>query len=559
MIMCVRPYKKRLLLFPMMMIMMMVKSTSSSFVYCDPCCRPPRLYSNHDVGLTDRDQDGCDDNERQKETSIPRSDLSKNTKVIRVKRARRMNHAFQYLYRHDDIIMDVKKGIVIDHRDDTSKSYIDAQEYLVQSGGFSDDEVKRFQDDFPPLLTLDIERHLKPKMKFLKYSLGGGSERGQLSTLGKSIPPQYFGTRLERTIAPRHAFLMAMNLPHGSALLENNCFLLSKFLSARSSKQFANLCNQWRKEFLNVSGGKLVFSKDIDEFETVFRRGLMAAARNELSYVNQGHDSPIIDAGKMIKLLVSNGGNPLELDIRGISLIHWASGTGNISGVKALMPYFGGVDEAIQLRASRDGASILHWAATGAKQKDFGCGGHIDLVSWFIDIAKSLNSSNNKSSVNIDTTDFFIDEGDANNDVFASIINAVTDEGNSVLMWAAWSKSFDVVKLLLDSGADTQLRNKNGCTVAHWVASGGDLEICKYLAEYALVDFDVVNYNGNSPLSHAVAFGRSEVVAWLKNELLGKNGDDGRAALLAKDFVEWEGDENEKRKEILKMFDFDFI
>jgi len=29
------------------------------------------------------------------------------------------------------------------------------------------------------------------------------------------------------------------------------------------------------------------------------------------------------------------------MDIRGISLIHWASGTGNVCGVKASIPYFG--------------------------------------------------------------------------------------------------------------------------------------------------------------------------------------------------------------------------
>lgn len=125
-------------------------------------------------------------------------------------------------------------------------------------------------------------------------------------------------------------------------------------------------------------------------------------------------------------------------------------------------------------------------------------------------------------------------------------------------MWAAWSASLDIVKLLIENGADTSLRNNNGCTVAHWSASGGHLPTCKYLAEYAVVDFDIVNNGGNSPLSHAVAFGRAEVVSWLQQHIghSGK-GDDGRAALLAKDFVEWEGDD-EKRKEIMEMF-ADFI
>ena len=74
-------------------------------------------------------------------------------------------------------------------------------------------------------------------------------------------------------------------------------FIISPLHS--SGLLYSTLFHAIVKEILNVSGGKLVFSKDIDEFETVIRRGLMAAARNELSYVNQGHDSPIIDAGKM--------------------------------------------------------------------------------------------------------------------------------------------------------------------------------------------------------------------------------------------------------------------
>lgn len=40
-------------------------------------------------------------------------------------------------------------------------------------------------------------------------------------------------------------------------------------------------------------------------------------------------------------------------------------------------------------------------------------------------------------------------------------------------MWAAWSQSLDIVKLLVRNRADTTKQNRNGCSVAHWAASGG--------------------------------------------------------------------------------------
>ena len=53
------------------------------------------------------------------------------------------------------------------------------------------------------------------------------------------------------------------------------------------------------------------------------------------------------------------------------------------------------------------------------------------------------------------------------------LIDSETKDGNTVLMWAAWSGSLDVVKLLVRNRADTAKANRNGCTVAHWAASGG--------------------------------------------------------------------------------------
>ena len=492
----------------------------------------------------------------------------------------------------------------IDRHDDSrdqniiSYTYKDASDYMRKAGGYTANDISQFETDFPPLLTLDVERHLKPKMRFLKYTLGGVDSvnvRGKveygavLNDLGRAVPPQYYGARLERTVAPRHAFLVAANLPHGPRLLEDDCKLFKEFLSARKSKQFATLCNQWKEMYGNVDECQqqqqrnhqlltadfydmntdhdnrntiqlhnqqtMYTAAQVDAFEAVFQRGIMAAARDELQY--RGETLEFIDAGHLVKLLVQHGANPCEVDIRGVSLLHWAAGAGNKSAVLALSSAFGGMDAVIRVRSQRDGATILHWAAAGAVPKHFGTGGHIGLCTWFLEVAKAhVSASTTASGIGgggaLDGMDFFLDEDDS---IFTldDVVNAVTFDGNSVLMWAAWSGSFDIVKLILENGADISLQNENGCSVAHWAASGGHLEICKFLADEACVDFDVVNIAGNSPLSHAVAFGRSEVVVWLQ-DYIGGNGDDGRAGVLAKMFVDWSEGQDEKRKEILDMF-----
>jgi len=106
-------------------------------------------------------------------------------------------------------------------------------------------------------------------------------------------------------------------------------------------------------------------------------------------------------------------------------------------------------------------------------------------------------------------------------------------------MWAAWSRSLDVVKLLIRNRADAiNVANRNGCTVAHWAASGGSLEVCRFLAELVNVNFETENHAGNTPLDHAVAYRRVDVVRWLKEDL-GVNDNNGKAMALALDFVNW--------------------
>ncbi len=156
----------------------------------------------------------------------------------------------------------------------------------------------------------------------------------------------------------------------------------------------------------------------------------------------------------------------------------------------------------------------------GAGPKEFGIGGHLPVCAYLLSLC--IDSS---------TGHQIIPE--------RKLINAQTLDGNSILMWAAWSRSLDVVKLLIRNRADaTNVANRNGCTVAHWAASGGSLEVCRYLAELANVDFTVENYAGNSPLDHAVAYCRVDVVRWLREDLR-VSDDSGKAKALALDFVNW--------------------
>lgn len=508
-------------------------------------------------------------------------------RVDKPRAARRMNQPFQHIYRHkDETFLNHDDE---DEEDDTS--LMDANSFLVKYGGFTPSEVAKMNKSYPALKMLDVEGKIKPMLKFIKYTMEGvlsnqsyatrstehyskspttifyhcfidrlnevwlkQQERSgetnhyivPLSNVAKSAVlhvPQIFGARLERTIAPRHAFLVFKGLlvPYfGETLLKNDGQLLRTFLYARSSKQFAELCNRWAVS--TDSTNDPVTDKQIEAFETYFRRGLMAAARNS---VNDEEGAEYLktlknlNSSHLVELLISHGANSRETDIRGVSLLHWACGSGNLGAVKALayksMWLQPGTDTigsvgipsaVVKVQSERDGATPLHWAACGVTPKVFGSGGHLELCHWLLNTFPSIGERMNA-------------------------VNAVTKDGNSVLMWASWSGSLDVVKfLLLENKADASLTNRNGCTVAHWAASGGNLELCQLLAYQGGVDFvNVVNHSGNSPLSHAVFHGRKEVIQWLLTE---RKEQDKRALDLAKEFVEWsKGDQ--KRQEILDM------
>ncbi|KAL3926012.1 MAG: hypothetical protein SGILL_000011 [Bacillariaceae sp.] len=439
-------------------------------------------------------------------------------------------------------------------------------EYLTQY--YTKERVVEMNRTFPPLLDLNVSRHIHPKFRFLSETLHIMDTQKLAASSGifDEIPPQYFGARLEKTIAPRHAFLVHMNLTHGKELLndatspQGKTTKLQEFLMAsRKTKRFCVMCNQWKLKQQNqqqnsqndTKSAKLVTAKQVEAFDFLFGRGILAAARDELVQWNNtwALQQINITSTEIIRLLIQHGANPLERDVRGTTLLHWAAGSGNLDAVQQLLPYF---PNGLLERTKRDGATPLHWAAAGANSKEFGTGGHMQVCQFLLlecDRQRRLQSKDGAAITQCTAKEF---------------VNCCTEDGNSPLMWAAWSGSLDTVKLMVRHRAQWKPSNTNGCTVAHWASSGGNLEVCEYLHDVVGVDFFEPNHGGNTPLTHAVAFGRVDVVRWLRrlSAKLNNQDDDLVAAQLAGDFVEWSSDPSsegiQQRKQVLKLFQDDY-
>ena len=409
------------------------------------------------------------------------------------RQARRVNHGFKYLYRH----------VALEAGDED----ITAIHFLVKYANLTEEQVLILSSTFPPLLTLDVKRHLHPKLLFLQRTLGIHSVM--------SISPAYFGSRLERIVAPRHAFMVKHGLVSSANYFQQNDHLQQFLVACKSPQAFTVYCNRMFNDT-----NKFIETAHVEAWDIVFQRGLLSACRKEddTSWTTQYTSRN--DTSCLVQLLLSHGANPLETDSRGATLLHWACGSGNLDAVKCLVPY---ID--IDCKAERDHGTPLHWAVAGANAREFGIGGHLDVCQYLLE-----HSTDPKKTV-----------------------NQVTKDGNSVLMWAAWAGSLTIVKWLIRNRADPQGSNRNGCTVSHWAASGGCLETCGYLKDVVGLDFTAPNHGGNTPLTHAVAFGRVDVVKWLRQEM---KDDDLTALELAQDFVLWTDGEG-TRKQVLSLFQMD--
>ena len=181
----------------------------------------------------------------------------------------------------------------------------------------------------------------------------------------------------------------------------------------------------------------------------------------------------------------------------------------------------------------RDGRgwTPLHWAIVADDwdlvRELIEAGADISLGSQqnALEIAKLMNSETKLIEVFID----------------AKGVDAIVRDGRTVLIYAAWNGSTEVVKTLIEIGANINIQNDNGDTALRLAARRGLTEIVKILVENG-ADMNIKDSRyGRTALIYAAREGRTEVVKLLIDNGANMNIKDSRYGRTALDMAEGRG------------------
>ena len=94
-------------------------------------------------------------------------------------------------------------------------------------------------------------------------------------------------------------------------------------------------------------------------------------------------------------------------------------------------------------------------------------------------------------------------------------LNLPDENGFTPVMQAAWHGQKECLNILLEHGANTNLRNATGCTASHFAAGQGHLECLEILIKYDPESVNAKTKYGATPLILASKDGHSKVVEFL--------------------------------------------
>ena len=160
---------------------------------------------------------------------------------------------------------------------------------------------------------------------------------------------------------------------------------------------------------------------------------------------------------------------------------------------------------------------------------------HIDIVKYLVEAGADINLTNRGYGrtafmyaawgCNIDVVKYLFEESGQQIDLSlreryggASSILYMEDKmlaSKTALDVAAWSGCIDVVRYLIEKGADSNSQNRLGLTAVMYAAYNGKINVVRYFAEEAGADIHREDKRGNTAQTHAIRGGHTDVANYL--------------------------------------------
>jgi ankyrin repeat protein len=99
-------------------------------------------------------------------------------------------------------------------------------------------------------------------------------------------------------------------------------------------------------------------------------------------------------------------------------------------------------------------------------------------------------------------------------------ISVAGNDGNTPLHYACEGGNLEVVKFLIDSGADVSVAGNDGNTPLHYACEGGNLEVVKFLIDSG-ADVSALDKYGYSPLELLTSEHREEIEEYVSTRNFG--------------------------------------
>ncbi|MEM8886823.1 MAG: ankyrin repeat domain-containing protein [Bacteroidota bacterium] len=237
-------------------------------------------------------------------------------------------------------------------------------------------------------------------------------------------------------------------------------------------------------------------------------------------------DAPL----ESIAFMLEQEGNPLEKPTHGgVSYLLWASYKGNLPVMEHLI----GKGANVHMATSR-GTNILSMAAIGGVE---------DKKVYDLIFSNGVKVAYN-NSIGSNALHLLAGSGADDKAIYTYLAekgiswDSKDQEGNGIFNYAARGGNMDIMKWCVEKGLDYTSLNTKGENALFFAAYGRkrstiQLETFKYLEELGL-DVDVVNWEGQSPLHHAIRRADVEVLEFFLERGVNVNQIDkyGNTALI---------------------------